>query len=62
MNNMIFPCVVKDKDGNIKREYSAKYLTKKHWKQFDFHYRLNPRNNFIPPVSLTNFGENDTYI
>ncbi len=59
---MLYQCTVKDKDGNVKRKYSTKYLAKRHWKQFDFHYRLNPGDNFVPPVSLTNFGEDDTHI
>lgn len=53
---MIFPCVVKDKDGKIKREYSTAQLSRRYWIQFDFKLRLNSRLNHnkkrVVPVSM----------
>lgn len=38
---MFYPCVVKDKEGNVKKEYSTKQLTRRHWKKFQITLPLN---------------------
>lgn len=58
---MLYPCTIKDKHDKVKRIYSSKQLSKRHWNEFSFKLRLNPRKNTVLPTSIMFIKDVDVY-
>jgi len=45
---MFFPCTIKDSKGKVKKVVTAKQLSKKHWKDFQWSYQHGTLKNLAP--------------